>query len=163
MRKTDLENGMVVKFRNGRKAVVFKDCALEDTLDVKDFFLGGSFYIRFNCFNDDLTYKKNSAWDVIKVYCQEDKEDYFLTLLWEREKAPEIKLTENERDLLETLYNMGLRWMARDWDEVSINFFEKKPANDEGKWNLRIEGCDMFSFMTVEDEEPYNIEEVLGD
>lgn len=76
-----------------------------------------------------------------------------------------IKLTDDERKLLEVAYNQGYRWITRD-KAYCLFIFKKTPYKGVITWDnyrecgLEVFG-DMFEFIKWEDEEPYSIEELL--
>jgi hypothetical protein len=76
-------------------------------------------------------------------------------------------LTEDERVILRNL-NKRYKWIARDIDE-DLQIFAKKPQKGLSDWwvedSITFESLFMFThlfqFITFEDKEPYNIEELL--
>lgn len=166
MKKSDLENGMIVECRNGKKFMVIKDFTLKTERwgDI-DIMLGNNSFINFNNYNDDLSFKGGDIdWNIVKVYCRKYLADMELKLLWECKEKPKIKITDDEIKLLEVLYNQGLRWMCRDYN-TSILFFKEEPTEEDGYWDTQFEYfgtvSNMFAFMTEEDDVIYSIEELL--
>ncbi len=81
----------------------------------------------------------------------------------------EIKptLSEAERVILENI-DKDYKWIARDKTENMLFIYHRKPyKNDYGNWlnggtNHGLELFNhLFQFITWQDEEPYNIEELL--
>lgn len=166
MKKSDLENGMIVECRNGKRYIVIKDFTLKtERWGGIDIMLGNNGFMSFDNYNNDLSVKSGDIdWNIDKVYCRKYLGDMELKLLWERKEKPKIKLTYDEIKLLEVLYNQGLRWMCRGYN-TSILFFKEEPTNEEGHWDTQFEYfgtvSNMLAFMTEEDDELYSIEGLL--
>lgn len=87
---------------------------------------------------------------------------------WLQSKYKEpIKLSEAERVILENI-NKEYKWIARDKAENMLFIYQRKPyKNDYGNWlnggtNHGLELFNhIFPFITWQDDEPYNIEELL--
>ena len=154
MKKNDLKHGNAVKLRNGDTMLFcwhFPDEILVN--------LEGRKFITFDSYRKDLTDVDNALeFDIMKVY-----KDYTLKeLLWER-KDP--KITEDEKVILRNLPEK-YKWIARDKDGL-IFLYAKKPSKCEYSWG----GCKyillplehLFQFIQWEDDEPYLIEELLGE
>ena len=169
MKKSDLENGMIVECRNGKKFMVIKDFTLKtERWGGIDIMLGNNGFINFNSYNNDLSVKSgNIDWNIDKVYCRKYLLDMELKLLWERKEKPKIKLTDDERKLLEVAYNQGYRWIARDRGLDGVVAYKYKPEKSPNDyWDDSRDDCkglfkDMFEFIKWKDEEPYSIEELL--
>ena len=97
MKKSDLENGMIVEMRDGEKYIVIKDftkkskrCRNDNNILLNINFGG---YDNIDNFNDDLTNICFKELDIMKIYCligfSSNKED--LKLLWERESKNNVK------------------------------------------------------------------------
>lgn len=165
MKKNDLENGYIVECKNGQRYIVIKDFTLKTKrfCGSKDIMLSNSGFMDFNNYNDDLTDKnENTEWNIDKVYYRKYLADTELKLLWERKI---IRLTDDERKLLEVAYNQGYNYIARDGNNTLFIFKEKPTKEDriwilnKGYWLETFE--DMFDFIKWEDEKPYAIEELL--
>lgn len=86
-----------------------------------------------------------------------------------QEHKEEIKLSEAERVILENL-DEKYKWIARDKDN-ELYVYEKKPLKtDTDAWSNATAPTlyeslsafnHLFEFVKWEDEEPYNIEELL--
>ena len=170
MKKSDLENGMIVECRNGNRYIVIKDFKSIIYHNVSIFLryptLGA--YNTFKQYNDDL-FARYKEYDIMKVYCRKSPCSNDLVLLWERKEKPKIKLTDDERKLLEVAYNQGYRWIIRNRGYNHCTFHMNKPVRKENYFvdNSRTQlfceytFCGMFQFIKWEDEEPYSIEELL--
>ena len=107
MKKSDLENGMIVEMRDGGKYIVIKDFTKESKRygNDNDILLNIDFggYDNLDNFNDDLTNVNFKELDIMKIYCLiscgSNKED--LKLLWEREKKNKV---EDVFDYLSSMY-----------------------------------------------------------
>lgn len=85
------------------------------------------------------------------------------------EYKKEVKLTETERTILENI-DKDYKWITRDKDGT-LYVFEFEPyrdtaydswdENDDGKMEKLDIFNHLFQFITWEDKEPYNIEELL--
>lgn len=77
-------------------------------------------------------------------------------------------LTEDEKVILRNLPKK-YKWIARDEDEELLYAYEEKPSKDNGFWrDYKGENWGslslfnhLFRFIKFEDDEPYNIEELL--
>ena len=82
-------------------------------------------------------------------------------------KSIKPTLSEAERAILENI-NKDYKWIARDKAENMLFIYQRKPyKNDYGNWlnggtnhGLKLFNH-LFQFITWQDEEPYNIEELL--
>lgn len=174
MKKSDLENGMIVELRNGGKYIVIKDFTSKtERFGGKDIMVGYPNMIGFMDFknyNDDLyATSGDSEWDIVRVYYRKSIGSSDLVLLWERKG---IELTDDERKLLEVVYNQGYKWIARD-KHGDTYVYNIKPKKERNYWNnygkyIRYNRFqdfiifkDLFTFIKWEDEEPYSIEELL--
>lgn len=98
MKKQDIQLGMVVEYRCGKKALVI---SVNDEVLFSDTFG----YMRLKDYNDDLTvidrHEDSGKWDIDKVFkvtlgCSIDTmlSGNFLKLLWERQKEVELTMDE---------------------------------------------------------------------
>lgn len=107
MKKSDLENGMILEDREGTKYILIKDFTKKTISNSKsnnillDINFGG--YDSLNNYNDNLTNIGFKKLDIMKIYCLiscgSNKED--LKLLWEREKKNKV---EDVFDYLSSMY-----------------------------------------------------------
>lgn len=138
-----------------------RECFLKEISNMSDEELAKS------CFND------KSICEKIK---QCPKDNGYSTTCYEcvanwlkAEYKKEIKLTEAERAILESI-NKDYKWIARDKSGV-LYVYENKPykvmeydnwdENDNGEIEKLGVFNHLFQFITWEDEEPYNIKELL--
>ena len=109
-------------------------------------------------------YKRDSCTGISCDECAE------ITKQWlEQEYKEHVKLTRNEKAILESLDNKW-SWIARD-ECNSLGVYSVAPVKgvDVRYWVLRTEGDfeslnafkHLFQFIKWEDEEPYSIEELL--
>ena len=75
-----------------------------------------------------------------------------------------IKLSDAERVILENV-DKDYKWIARDESGI-LYIYTEKPEKRSSYWNEEIENelkCfnNLFQFITWNDNEPYNIEELL--
>ena len=105
MRKSDLQNGMVVEFRNGRRGMI-----------INDFITSLSDCLMLTTFRDNLKHKLNNNFDIIKIYNINKARTLqyifnHLQLIWER--PLEIQLTEQEINVLSSL-ETKYKYITRD-------------------------------------------------
>lgn len=88
--KEDLQSGMVVKLRNGRKYLV-----------VEDLLIGRDGFMRLYKYNDDLTLNTGTEYDIVMVYKKTDSwGEGFVSglhhgnIIWEREEIKEFTMQE---------------------------------------------------------------------
>ena len=162
MKKSDLKYGNVVEIRNGLKFLYIGNSNLSLKtdflrLDREDFNLLVSYY------RNDCTYNNRNLQhlDIMKVY-----NDYTCeVLLWERKEKPQ--LTEDEKVILRNLPK-EYKWIARDSNDF-IYLFGKKPCKHhniiwvDGYKSTFFPFSSLFQFIQWEDDEPYSIEELLGE
>ena len=84
--------------------------------------------------------------------------------LLEEYKEP-IKLTKLEHEYLKVAKKEGFNFIARDKSN-RLYGFEKQPTKGNATWGSRGDYVGMFkstfSFVKWQDEEPYNIDEILS-
>ena len=154
MKKSDLKYGNVVETREGIKYLYH--CKNSDkflNLDYDGFLWIRNFDENLNIIDCD------NGLDIMKVY-----KDYTCKeLLWERKEAP--KLTEDEKVILRNLPK-EYKWIARDLSGMVYIFIER-PEKGQAIWygcgQPMIPFYHLFQFIKWEDEEPYSIEELLGE
>lgn len=153
MKKSDLENGMIVEMRDGEKYIVIKDFTKKserygndnDILLNIDF---GSFEY-LGTYKEDLTItnKENDCFDIVKVYCLincgSNKEG--LRLLWGRED--DIKLIEKQINILSKFYKINDYDIIKDDDEYKILI----------NLNEDVEVETYISDKTIKGRDEYNI------
>ena len=84
-------------------------------------------------------------------------------------KSIKPTLSEAERTILENI-DKDYKWIARDNWENQLFIYTAKPIKNEikGNWGCEGDNADLelfnhlFKFITWEDGEPYNIEELLN-
>ena len=151
MKKSDLKCGNVVEVRNGDKYLLYDNDFLN---------LAGGGYLSPNQYNENLTSAKHyTDFDIMKVY----KDHTCKELLWERKG--ESKLTEDEKVILRNLPK-EYKWIARDLSGMVYIFIER-PEKGQFIWygcgQPMIPFYNLFQFIQWEDEEPYLIEDLLGE
>ena len=80
---------------------------------------------------------------------------------------PKIQLTKFEHEYLKRVLELGLKYIARD-KTGGTYVFKGKPYKFCNVWDISGFDCEriifnyLFEFVTWEDEEPYNISEILN-
>lgn len=156
MKKSDLKHGNVVELRNGDKLLFCWNLKKDKLIDLK-----GRGYATLDHHYADLTYANDfKQMDIMKVY-----KDYTCKeLLWERKEKPQ--LNEDEKAILKVLLNEKYKWIARDkndWLYVYASKPEKGITIWENTGSPMMPFVHLFNFIKWEDEEPYSIEELLGE
>ena len=156
MKKSDLKYGNVVETREGIKYLYH--CKNSDkflNLDYDGFLWIRNFDENLNIIDCD------NGLDIMKVY-----EDYTCKeLLWERKEKP--KLTEDEKVILRNLPKK-YKWIARDSSGM-VYIYTQRPTKLSCIWSgnsfggIVIPFDHLFQFIEWEDDEPYLIEELLGE
>lgn len=94
--------------------------------------------------------------------CEECLKVSFIDLLEEYKKP--VKLTKFEYEYLKVAKKEGFNFIARDKSN-RLYGFEKQPTKGNATWSSRGDYVSMFKstfkFVKWEDEEPYNIDEIL--
>ena len=161
MKKSDLKYGNVVENRKGIKYLYhWKNSDKFLNLDYDGFLWIRNFDENLKCFDDlNELYDLNEL-DIMKVY-----KDYTCKeLLWER-KDP--KITEDEKIILRNIPKQ-YEWIARDAGD-SLFVYTKRPIKQKSVWSTdgwmspMVLFHNLFQFIKWEDEEPYSIEELLGE
>ena len=156
MKKSDLECGNVVEVRNGRKYFVYHSCTGKALTSL---ITGWS--VGFDAYNENLTYSNDFIdFDIMKVY-----KDYTCKeLLWER-KEKKLVISEDEKAILRNVPK-HYEWIARDIDG-HLYIYASKPKKGLTIWldtGLPMVSFDhLFRFIKWEDNEPYLIEDLLGE
>ena len=154
MKKSDLENGMIVEMRNGEKYIVIKDFTKKskrygndnDILLSIDF---GSFEF-LGTYKEDLTItnKEDDCFDIVKVWCLDGcgSEKDHLKLLWERENKNKV---EDVFDRLSFMYRGTT--VAMETDSNGYNFYVYVLGNKRAR-----------AFMDKQKLEKSRFEEVIN-
>ena len=156
MKKSDLKYGNVVEERGGYKCVVY--CNKTEKALIS---LNTGACVNLDNYREDLTDIEGfMEFDIMKVY-----KDYTCTeLLWERKEKP--KLNEDEKAILKVLLNEKYKWIARDKNDW-LYVYASKPKKGITIWentgSPMMPFVHLFNFIKWEDEEPYSIEELLGE
>ena len=154
MIKSDLECGNVVELRNGLKFLF-----LDRHKSLVE--LTGVGCTDIDYYDENLTRSsRQESYDIMKVY-----KDYTCKeLLWERKEKP--KLNEDEKAILKVLLNEKYKWIARDKNDW-LYVYASKPKKGITIWentgSPMMPFVHLFNFIKWEDEEPYSIEELLGE
>ena len=155
MKKSDLEYGNVVETREGIKYLYH--CKKSDQFLNLDY--DGFLWI---CdFDKNLKSSDGlNEFDIMKVY-----KDYTCKeLLWERKEKQ--KLNEDEKAILKVLLNEKYKWIARDKNDW-LYVYASKPKKGITIWentgSPMMPFVHLFNFIKWENEEPYSIEELLGE
>lgn len=159
MRKSDLQNGMAVEFRNGQRGIV-----------INDFITSLNDYRMLTTFKDDLKHKFNKNFDIIKIYNIHKAQSLpyilnHLQLIWER--PLEIQLTEQEINVLSSL-ELQYKYIARDL-KGALWIYEEKPEKntDWHAWEsngiaLPLQAFEhLFTSIQFENKYPVNIHDIL--
>ena len=153
MKKSELECGNVVELKNGLKFLFLgRHKSLVE--------LTGVGCTDIDYYDENLTRSsRQESYDIMKVY-----KDYTLTeLLWERKETP--KLTEDEKVILRNVPQY-YKWIARDLSGMVYIFIER-PEKGQAIWygcgQPMIPFYHLFQFIKWGDEEPYSIEDLLGE
>lgn len=154
MKKSDLENGMIVEMRNGEKYILIKDFTKKskrygndnDILLNIDF---GSFEF-LGTYKEDLTItnKEDDCFDIVKVWCLDGcgAEKDHLKLLWEREMENKV---EDVFDYLSSMYSETT--VAMETDSNGYNFYVYVLGNKRAR-----------AFMDKQKLEKLKFEEVIN-
>ena len=155
MKKSDLKYGNVVETREGIKYLYH--CTNSDKFLNLDF----DSFLWIRNFDKNLKDRNTfNEFDIMKVY-----KDYTCKeLLWERKEKP--KLTEDEKVILRNVPK-HYKWIARDKNGC-LCVYASKPEKGITMWEdssglPMIPFVHLFQFIQWEDEEPYSIEELLGE
>ena len=126
-------------------------------------------------FVDEMKSQKRSdetIIDSIKVWAlgchglteEEISKNYIVLDKWLKEVEVEVELTGHEIAVLEALKVLGFEWIARDENDI-LYAYGSKPIKRSIEYGAVGNWChlnkDLFNFITFEDEEPTNIDELL--
>lgn len=131
--------------------------------EIKNYDTNNNVY--FGCylanFESNIDYEES---DCLKnILCSECLRLSLLNLLEEYKKP--VKLSKFEYEYLKVAKKEGFNFIARDKSN-RLYGFEKQPTKGNATWGSRGDYVGMFkstfSFVKWEDEEPYNIDEILA-
>lgn len=162
MRKEDLQNGMVVKLKDGRKYIVQNEKLIHEYS-----------YCELDGYKDNLTSVISSEYDIVEIYktigLKNPKYffyDEYLELIWERPERKYFNMIE-----LNILKSIDLRWkwLVRDSDGDMI-LYKNKPIYNHG-WHSSSNkhfddecfgGFDhLFECISSDDREPLYIDDYV--
>lgn len=118
----------------------------------------------FNCYLSRIATNSNDNKNVCRrVTCSECVRLSLMNLLEEYKKP--VKLSKFEYEYLKIAKREGFNFIARDKCN-RLYGFEKQPTKDNATWGSRGDYVGMFkptfSFVKWEDEEPWNIDNILA-
>lgn len=131
--------------------------------EIKNYDTNNNVY--FGCylanFESNIDYEES---DCLKnILCSECLRLSLMNLLEEYKKP--VKLSKFEHEYLKVAKKEGFNFIARDKSN-RLYGFEKQPTKGNAMWGSRGDYVGMFksifSFAKWEDEEPYNIDEILS-
>ena len=152
MKKSELENGMVVETRDKQRFLV-----------VGDNLLGRHRNVKLEDYNEELWYKYSCVVDIMKVYPNIFViTDYKVAQqpLWERKEPP--RLTNDEIAILRNI-DKKYKWIARDKDRGLCIYKDQPVKQGNPAWGCDTSYADlslfsnMFNFIQWTDSEPYVI------
>ena len=117
------------------------------------------------CYLARVTTKQSNIYGCCRpnLRCEECLKVSFMDLLEEYKKP--VKLTKFEYEYLKVAKKEGFNFIARDKSN-RLYGFEKQPTKGNATWGSRGDYVGMFkstfSFVKWQDEEPYNIDEILS-
>ena len=131
--------------------------------EIKNYDTNNNVY--FGCylanFESNIDYEESDCFK--EILCSECLRQSLLNLLEEYKKP--VKLTKFEYEYLKVAKKEGFNFIARDKSN-RLYGFEKQPTKGNATWGSRGDYVGMFkstfSFVKWEDEEPYNIDEILS-
>lgn len=159
MNKSDLQNGMVVEFKNGQRGMIVND------------FITSLYDCRMlAAFQDNLKHKFNNNFDIIKIYNINKAQSLqyifnHLQLMWERQL--EVQLTEQEINILSNL-EPQYKYIARDLNG-DLWIYEGEPEKNthyyiwESNFNcIPFQAFKhLFTSIQFENKYPVNIHDTL--
>lgn len=118
------------------------------------------------CYLARVTTKQSNIYGCCRpnLRCEECLKVSFMDLL-EEYKEP-IKLTRFEYEYLKVAKENGYNFITRDKDN-RLFLYKNKPFKSLDEWIVASKDCcrildSLFKFVKWEDEEPYNIDELLN-
>ena len=131
--------------------------------EIKNYDTNNNVY--FGCylanFESNIDYEESDCFK--EILCSECLRQSLLNLLEEYKKP--VKLSKFEYEYLKVAKKEGFNFIARDKSN-RLYGFEKQPTKGNATWGSRGDYVGMFkstfSFVKWQDEEPYNIDEILS-
>lgn len=118
----------------------------------------------FNCYLSRIATNPNDNKNICRVVTCSECVRLSLMNLLEEYKEP-VKLTKFEYEYLKVAKKEGFNFIARDKSN-RLYGFEKQPTKGNAMWGSRGDYVGMFksifSFAKWEDEEPWNIDNILA-
>lgn len=109
MKLSDLKTGMRVVTRNGSEFIVLENVKTPNGKTQDMYVKKDNGFMTESSYNEDLTEKRDKAWDIIKVYVQNNgmyldaavisAETKDMDLIWERKDKKEMTISEIEKEL----------------------------------------------------------------
>lgn len=157
MKKSDLKDGMVVEFRNGKRYMFISEI---------DLFVGNEIGVNFQ----DVEFQDLGGYSIVKVFkpikngCFSDILSKSHELIWEHKEVEKETLTQDQHDKLKALLLLGFSWIARDKDG-EIYAYDSIPFKGDADWfnrgdNIRLKKLDL-PFIKWEESAPRSIEDLL--
>lgn len=161
MRKEDLQNGMIVKFKDGRKYVVQNEKLIHEYS-----------YCELDGYKDNLTSNYSSGFDIVEIYKTVDLkspkyffDDEYLELIWERPARKNFSATE--LSVLRRI-NPKWKWLTKD-SSGDMTLYSCKPRKNNNNWfvsNWFDEECfggfdHLFECISSDDIEPLYIDDYV--
>lgn len=160
MRKSDLQNGMRVIFRNKEKYIIIGNLMHDDNWGL----------IQMYSYNEELKHSRafeygDSDWDIMEVHKSVNKGNPLdnskftkETLLWKRQE-----LSEQDKKVIEAirLLHPNHKWIARDRDN-KLYACRTKPVKEPeylDAFGMTSIDEEHLQFIQWDDEEPYYIGE----
>lgn len=168
MKLSDLKTGMWAKSRNGYMSLVMRDhVSIDDGI-----FIDKCGYFEFKEYNDDMTDRKFTEYDIIEVFKPDlgncTLNGNCLISIWKRKELP--KLTSFEKVFLMVLRSdLKNGWLTMDKDGC-ITIHCNKPVKLNTMWqsdgiSFQILSTSFyplpFCWASWEDEEPWYIPDLL--
>lgn len=172
MKKSDLQNGMIVECKNGKRYMVVRNFnEYTYTQGEKDVLIGldeDSSYMGFSDYNEDLKLnpKDICGYSIAKVgypkhICRPI--DTYVEWIWERKRK--ANLTEDEKTILKNI-DESWAYIARNKSGelcVATDVMFKKGYywDTDGTMDSLCLFDHLFQFIKWEDENPYEIDDLL--
>lgn len=143
--KSDLRDGDIVMYANGRMRIVKQDLLLDE----KRFSSNGLIF-----YDEELMVARNDGLNIVEVFRS----------IWKRE---DLTITSAEKVLLENV-EKKYRYIARNHDST-LFLFGDKPTKEKWMWVRALDSyassfaiySHLFPMVKWEDEEPWLIEDLL--
>ena len=119
----------------------------------------------FNCYLSRIATNSNDNKNICRVVTCSECVRLSLMNLLEEYKEP-VKLTKFEYEYLKVAKRERFNFIARDGDGRSF-LYKNKPLKSSDEWIVASKDCcrildSLFKFVKWEDEDPYNINEILS-